>query len=334
MRFLIMKSPVQIIKRVYYLWKFHGMYLNAINLKKGDIIDSCQLLEESISLIHKYDLPFEKEKLEIYYNAYSFHLQSNNRAKALQYIELCLQIEASNVKYFLARGIIHYLDKNYIKAESDFLHSLFLQNDNSLALYHLSRTSLKLEKYGKALNIINRSIELNPNYPMAMLIRSFCLFHDHKFNKAEELYKDLITINSLKWIKLMKNLKGEEQFNKEFWIENLVQETNQKRFLEIINKIENIFVIQPLLLKGFHYTAKQEYDRALIELNSVISLDPNIRSIYTLMGYIKHLQNDFESSETFLKKAFEMGDTDAKSALIEKKIEELYKKINYTQTLF
>ncbi|WP_044200917.1 hypothetical protein [Flammeovirga sp. OC4] len=310
------------------------MYLNAINLKKGDIIDSRQLLEEAISLIHKYDLPFEKEKPEIYYNAYNFHLHCNNRVKALQYIESCLKIDASKAEYFLARGIIHYFDKNYIKAESDFLHSLSLQKDNSLALYHLSRTLLKLEKYGKALNSINRSIELNPNYPMAKLIRSFCLFHDNKFNKAEELYKDLITTNSLKWIKLMKNLKGEEQFNKEFWIENLVQETNQNRFLEIINKIENIMVIQPFLLKGFHYTAKQEYDSALTELNSVVNLDSNIRSIYTLMGYIKHLQEDFESSESFLTKAFEMGCTDAKSALIEMKIEEFYKKINYTQTLF
>ncbi|MBD0401188.1 hypothetical protein [Flammeovirga sp. EKP202] len=329
-----MKNPILLVKRAYYFWKFNGMYWDAINSKKKDPIDSCQLLYKSIDLMHRYDLPFKNTKLEIYHYACLFHLKCHNWVKAFQYVELCIKIDASNSVYFLARGVIHYFEKNFIEAESDLLHSISIQKNDGLAYYHLSRTYLQLCDYSSALKNINKSIGLAPNHAMAQLTKSFCLFYNDKFLKAEKLYKSLVTSNSFKWIKLLKNLKGEEQFNEEFWIDNLVTETGQKRFHEIIKRIENFFMIQPFLLKGFHYAAKKEFDHALREFDIVIKLDSNIRSIYTFMGYIKYLQEDFEATETFLIKAFEMGCTDAKSALIEIKIEDFYRKMNYSQTLF
>lgn len=318
---MIIKKLVFYIRKIYFLSKYFEKYDKAKCAKGHLKLNAIEDIEDAIQMAHKYNLLSNSEKAEIYYNVFSLSLSIYDLKKANKYIDLCIQNNNTESTYFVSKGIItsSYL-KNNQQAIELHQHALQLDNQNAYAYLHLSKLFLKENKYEIALDYINKSIELQPDYHASFFEKSVCLFYLKQYSESEFFFHEYLHSPKLKFQSFLISIKGKNQFKKEYFISNFESIKSQTRFGRLIEQRESINIIRAEFLKGLNLMQKNQFEEALTSFHKIIKIDKKIRVIYTYMGYCFLFQKDLKSSNIFFSKAANLGCQEAKKALKENRI--------------
>ena len=167
-----------------------------------------------------------------------------------------------------------------IKAKNVYSKILRTSDKNNYVLINLALIEKKLEKYSKAINLLQKSIQINPNVIEAHinLGNIFQLLNNH--NKAIDYYKNALNIN--------KNFEGIyfNLGNSYMSLEKFTEAaTNYKKSIEINPKFYRSFNNLGLLER-----INENYEFAVDNYKKSISINPNyIHAHYNLMEILEKM---------------------------------------------
>jgi tetratricopeptide (TPR) repeat protein len=124
----------------------------------------------------------------------------NDIEKAIEYYQKGIDIEPKNYFAQFKMGNINNLKKDYSKAIEYYLYSIELGVENPhVAYYNIGLCYFNMEKDDLALEYLEKSLEIAPNFLSSIYTKAQILQKKNQFEKSILLYSQTIAINPF-WI--------------------------------------------------------------------------------------------------------------------------------------
>ena len=197
----------------------------------------------------------------------------------------------NNAKQLHQSGKIKEAQKLYIK--------IIESNKNNYQLFFLLGTSfLQIDKYNEAINYLNSSINLNPNFPNTFNNRGIALAEIKKYLDAINDYNQALKLKPNFFDAILNKgvaLKNIKQFDEAIDCFELGIKLNPKNS-EIYNNLGNVFKEQFL------------YEKAITCYKASIKLNQNYANPYNNLGIIFQAQHKFKDAKINYSKALSLDD--------------------------
>jgi tetratricopeptide (TPR) repeat protein len=151
--------------------------------------------EASISLIIKnkdiiYYLPLFYQHISEAYEG------KGNFEEAKRYIKEAIELKKEKYEYFNQLANLFYKNNEIDEAIRSYLTSIKLNEIQDDAYFNLAKIYIRLMKYNEAKNILNKAIDINPDYSKCYYLKSLIYkYLDKDINKSNEFLKKFYELN-------------------------------------------------------------------------------------------------------------------------------------------
>jgi tetratricopeptide (TPR) repeat protein len=296
---------------------------------------------------------FSQNAKQFYKTGVTF-VESGNHKDAIEQFTKAIELNPDYTRAYIDRACSYEAINELQKAADDYQRAIVFETKNPVFYFDAARVNFKLRNNQEALDLINKSTILSPNY-----IEAYQLLAQIQI-ALEDYSNALISIN--KGLRLKDNpennyyhgLVSEKMKNynqAELDYERAI--TKNKRYTEAylalanlrlqLNKIDKamencnaVFLINPnnkdaYLIRSEIYVKQTEYPKAIDDISKILSTDPNDKDMYLMRGkyyqeftqnqnaindFTKAIMLDSKFSEAFYKRAFSYEQVgDFKSAI-------------------
>ena len=270
-----------------YLEKFEPdetIYNNIGRIYQNDLNDNEKALEY-------YNKSLEIKPIEVtYLNMATIYFDNNNQENALSYLNKSIDLQESSNNFYY-RGSYYYYNEDYENAILDFNKALEIDPDNYSAIWELAINYVLNKNYQKGIDSFNRYLDMSKLtdeekanvYGEIAYIYYECL---NDFDKAIEFLNKSDEIdNNREWyyismgdinFKLNNFDKANEYYNKAY-------EKSLEKGLEFIST-----TIITLNSRINFYIATEQYEKAMIDIEDLKSLDDQLPSSFFKEAYINN----------------------------------------------
>jgi len=127
------------------------------NKNQNNIITDSLVLKENILKTDSLNLPLIEQIAVDYYNR-------KNYEKSVFYLKKLCDIDTDNVMGFITLGNTYYDAKNFKDAIPNYEKALIFDNSNTNVRCDLATCYLNIENANKALELLLKNLEINPNH--------------------------------------------------------------------------------------------------------------------------------------------------------------------------
>lgn len=137
--------------------------------------------------------PSNQVKLEANLGLAKVYLEEKNYKAALDKLDQCLQLDATQYPVYLCRGKIFYVyaqsEKNNqkvmrIRAEDDFKQAIQWMSQSYLSIYEEIKQHLNAHRYYRVIPILNRLLTLDPDFALGYYLRANGYLAENSLDEA------------------------------------------------------------------------------------------------------------------------------------------------------
>ncbi len=201
-------------------------------------------------------------------------------------------------------GVAAYMRNSVWKTELSLWTDSIKKSPNKCRPYYNRGTVLLNEnKYGKALNDLNRAIEIDPTYAEAYSNRGFIFSKQGEYDKAVNDFNKVIQLRS-GFLNVYFN-RGTALMN-------------EGKYTEAISDFTKAIQLKPgdahaYNNRGFVFSQTGEYAKAINDFNKALALNPTYSKAYSARGYVFARLDKLDNALTDFTKAIEFDATNSEA---------------------
>ena len=258
-------------------------------------------------------------------------INNRNRDKAIKLIEQVLATDKHNEKSLLMQAGYRMADKRFDDAIIDLRTVLGNNPDSTKALGLLAKSYEAIGSNELALESYRKAYQISPTHPALVNQLANHYIRNKKINRANEVLersfnrgnRNLASLKLLTQVKLsLKDWESAEKFakllQKRDGQEALSQQLlgvaylGQQQYDESIDAFKKAHELspsasQPVAALVRTYVKSGELEKAKNFLNSVLTVDANNVTAYTLLGQLSLYQKQPEQAEQYFRKSVEIN---------------------------
>ena len=235
-------------------------------MNSGDTDEALKLYKEMIAENPHF--------VKAYYLTGVTLLNKDKVSEGAEYLKKSIELEPDNEQYqkrynsfvqkFLYEGNQLYRRKNLSGAKEKFMSAIALDAEQYQGLFLIARIYLIERNYNKALEYINKSIAVVPNYPNSYLIKGDAYVKLNKIPEAIDTYNEAGKLDPQ---------------NAKIWSKLGLIYYNTKRYDEAIPAYKKVVIYDPSKTSayvnlGAIYNIKENYEESVKFLSKATDLDP------------------------------------------------------------
>jgi tetratricopeptide (TPR) repeat protein len=270
--------------------------------------------------------------LDQYYFCYSTLDGFCNKTDLLEITDKALEVNDSLLSVKLIRGSILYALKNYYTSANEFEEIIEIDPTYRLAWYEKAKVYKKLEKYDTALIILDSVLFRYPQFIDAENLRgelyAECVNDQQKAIEAYLKVWELQPFNPEHTENIGKCYSKMNMKDSAIFYYNISIELNQNPYNTIFLRGKEYYdlaifdtammdfnvcvdnggqnYLKSLVYRGFCYNKLGEYDKAIKDLNSVLSYEKSNGTLYYNIGYIYLSQGNYKKAHKFFDDGMEL----------------------------
>lgn len=196
----------------------------------------------------------------------------------------------------IVQGVSYLKAKDYKKANEIFKDLAVKTPESAEVFYNLGVSEFRLGNFENAVNALQESLKLKPNYPQANLFLGFSFENSERFSAAIEQFDKVIAATP-------------ESFDA--WLEKGVCQFMLKDHQNAIQSIQKAINIEPTAAYGHRKLADVYFQRALfpeaaVSYKTADKLEPNVYYVNFRIGSSYFNDKRYKEAAPFFKKATEI----------------------------
>lgn len=209
--------------------------------------------------------------------------QLNNLKSAYEDLSMAIFLDADNSnEAYQMRGLISYVNNEYVKAIGDFKNYLKHSPNNAEILFFKGASESHLKKYNDALDSFSKALEINPNYVDALKDRALTYYHLKNYDLG------LIDID--------KSLKIDPNNFHNYFVKGMIYAA-QDRIIDAIFEFARAVEIEPKVPETYYELAKlasklNKTEEAIMQLDKALEKNPYYTQALELRGNLKIASGD------------------------------------------
>jgi len=201
-----------------------------------------------------------------------------------------------NPDKMIVQGVSYLKAKDYKKANEIFKDLSVKMPDSAEVYYNLGVSEFRLGNFDNAVDALQESLKLKPNYPQANLFLGFSLENSERFSAAIEQFDKVLTA-------LPENFDA--------WLEKGVCQFMLNDHQNAVKSIQQAIKIEPTAAYGHRKLADVYFQRALfpeaaVSYKTADKLEPNVYYVNFRIGSSYYNDRRYQEAAPFFKKATEI----------------------------
>lgn len=286
-----------------------------LNINKAKLLSSTGALAEALKQ-YEIVLELKADETESLHNISVIHNKLNDPHAAKKYIDNVYKLEPNN-QMVLTTKIKIYLNLEFFHKVITLCKGYFELFDENISIYNSMGIAYKaLCLWDDAIEVLSRAVELNNDFIEGKKNLASCYHLNGNFNKAIELYKEVIKQSPL-------------DLDTHHWLNSLLWELGDNTFLDsylIARKISSNIGIDSDLAEKLYRSGKEEEAFDIVKTYLKSSQCPP--KLFLLAGDYLREQGYFDDSVKILDQGFQKY---SHNTLIYKELAKSYIAINHPQ---
>jgi tetratricopeptide (TPR) repeat protein len=237
-----------------------------------------------------------KQQAAKYFDEAIKKAQEQQFAESIELFNKAIELDKTEVNYFLYRGVAFEHLKDAKKAVLSYKQALKIDPKHRIALNYLTEIYMKTAEYKLAINTLNKIMKLPNPGPELYFNRGLLYTELGEIAKAETDYKKALEINP-EYGRAIEKLNNLEHYK-------TIQE-----YTELIEKDPKSG--ESYFMRALAYDSLHKFPQAIADYSKAIELNPKVSSAYLNRGQVKKDMGDIEGALDDYTKAIDVNPNDS-----------------------
>jgi tetratricopeptide (TPR) repeat protein len=237
----------------------------------------------------------EMNKGGAFLRAGNLHAIAGDTERAIEQYDRAIRLNPENAIYCYSRGLARLKSRDFERAREDFHQAAALNPRSSMAFFGRGQAHVGTNEYDRAIEDFSEAIKLLPGNSAAYAIRAGAYIAKREYDRAIDDLDRAIKLDPLCYVAfnsrgLVQDLKGER--------DRATADYNRSIELSLISGTAETHV-----WRSHAYQRKRDYERAMLDLDQALKLDPRNIPALNNRCYVQALAGAFDKALAYCNEA-------------------------------